>query len=179
MSIFDTFPDMNEIHEQYGDSQGGGQEPREDYTLLAAEYQERYGAQFSYEFRRQSILPCPPPREIDATMPLSYNVDEYHFSEELRLGVHKKIGFVVVFHPDVRKNYIIPPEMFEAYAQAVLRRLRMMRDIMRLLRVKEELYLKITPCEIGEAGFENTRGTISPQCLPLPAMPLHFGWGCD
>ena len=136
-------------------------------------------AVFSYEFRRQSILPCPPPREIDTTMPLSYNVDEYHFSEELRLGVHKKIGFVVVFHPDVRKNYIIPPEMFEAYAQAVLRRLRMMRDIMRLLRVKEELYLKITPCEIGEAGFENTRGTISPQCLPLPAMPLHFGWGCD
>ena len=41
MSIFDTFPDMNEIHEQYGDSQGGGQEPREDYTLLAAEYQEK------------------------------------------------------------------------------------------------------------------------------------------
>ena len=44
MSIFDTFPDMNEIHEQYRDSQAGWQEPREDYILLAAEYQERYGA---------------------------------------------------------------------------------------------------------------------------------------
>ena len=52
-------------------------------------------------------MPCPLPREIDTTMPLSYNVDEYHFSEELTLGVHKKIGFVVVFHPDVRKNYIL------------------------------------------------------------------------
>lgn len=108
-------------------------------------------------------------------------MSEYHFSAQLGLGVHKKIGLAVVFHRDPRKNYIIPPLLFERYAQGVLSKMLSFREAIELLAVKEkQLRCNLLPhCEVGEPGLEHSRGRISPQCMPLQGVPIHFGFGCD
>ena len=36
----------------------------------------------------------------------------------------------------------------------------------------------VLSCEMGEPGLEHAHGKLSPQCMPLQAVPIHFGFGC-
>ena len=54
------------------------------------------------------------------------------------------------------------------------------REALRLLIAKDDLSLKhVLSCEVGEPGLEYTRGKLSPRYMPLQAVPIHFGFGCD
>mmetsp|Transcript_4420 Transcript_4420/g.4413 ORF Transcript_4420/g.4413 Transcript_4420/m.4413 type:complete len:585 (+) Transcript_4420:237-1991(+) len=176
MSVLDdfNFPSMEEFFERYGDD--GAQEPRDEYYMLHEEYEETYAALFSYEF---ALIKDTKVRDVSET-PINYDVSDYYFDPQLGLGIHKEIGLVVVFHRDPRKNYIIRPLLFESYAQAILCKMPLFRGALQLLRAKDELSLKLVlNCEMGEPGLEHARGKLSPQCMPLQAVPIHFGFGCD
>ena len=174
MSVLDdNFPSMEEFFERYGDD--GVQEPRDEYYMLHEEYEETYSTQFSYEF---ALIKDTKLRDVSET-PINYDVSEYYFDPQLGLGIHKEIGLVVVFHRDPRKNYIIRSLLFERYAQAIMCKMTLFRGALQLLRAKDELSLKLVlSCEMGEPGLEHARGKLSPQCMPLQAVPIHFGFGC-
>jgi hypothetical protein len=117
MSVLDNFPSMEELYERYGQEHGSDRvvpELRDEYDMRPEEYEEAYGAQFSYDL---PLIIFTKPRAVSE--PINYDVNEYYFSAGLGLGVHKRIGLVVVFHRDARKNFIIPSLLFERYAQAV------------------------------------------------------------
>ena len=175
MSVLDdaNFPSMEEFFERYGDD--GVQEPRDEHYMLHEEYEETYSTQFSYEF---ALIKDTKLRDVSET-PINYDVSEYYFDPQLGLGIHKEIGLVVVFHRDPRKNYIIRSLLFERYAQAIMCKMTLFRGALQLLRAKDELSLKLVlSCEMGEPGLEHARGKLSPQCMPLQAVPIHFGFGC-
>ncbi|CUM49458.1 unnamed protein product [Debaryomyces fabryi] len=176
MSVLDdfNFPSMEEFFERYGDD--GVQEPRNEYYMLHEQYEETYAAQFSYEF---VLIKDTKLRNVSET-PINYDVSEYYFDPQLGLGIHKEIGLVVVFHRDPRKNYIIRSLLYERYAQAIMCKMSLFRGALQLLRAKDELSLKLVlNCDMGEPGLEHARGKLSPQCMPLQAVPIHFGFGCD
>ncbi|NWO17711.1 MAG: hypothetical protein HLX46_13035 [Corynebacterium sp.] len=176
MSLLDNFPSMEEFFERYGED--GVQEPRDECEMLPEEYEETYGGQFSYEFPQANYTKLR--NASDTPAHINYDVSEYYFNPQLGLGVHKEIGLVVVFHRDPRKNFIIRSLLFERYAQAILCSMPLFREVFQLLRAKDELSLKLVlSCEISEPGLEHARGKLSPQCMPLQAVPIHFGFACD
>lgn len=176
MSILDSCPTVEEILERYGDD--GTREPRDDYdyNMLPVEYEEVYCSQFSYEL---ALIIYTRYRTV-AEEPIEYDVYDYHFNAKLGLGVHKKIGFAVVFHRDARKNFIIPLRLFERYAQAICSKIKSFTEAIRCQQAKDEIVRHLEwDCEVGEPGFEHGRGRISPQSKPIQALPIHFGFGCD
>ena len=181
MAVLDTFPSMEELYEFYCQEDcgvdGADKVPqrRDEYDMLPEEYEEAYREQFSYDL---PLIIFTKPRAVSES--INYDVSEYYFSAGLGLGIHKKIGLVVVFHRDPRKNFIIPSLLFERYAQAVLCKMTLFRDAIQLQIAKDELSLKLVlSCDIGEPGLEHTRGKLSPRCVPLQAVPIYFGFGCE
>lgn len=157
---------MEELFERYRHEDTGDrvQEPRDECDMLPEEYEEVYGAQFSYDL---PLIIFTNPRAV-AKQPIDYDVSEYYFSAGLGLGIHKTIGLVVVFHRDPRKNFIIPSLLFERYAEAILCKMMLFREAIQLLIAKDELSLKLVlRCEVGEPGLQHTRGRLS-------AHPLWF-----
>lgn len=144
--------------------------------MLPVEYEEVYCSQFSYEL---ALIIYTRYRTV-AEEPNEYDVYDYHFNAKLGLGVHKKIGFAVVFHRDARKNFIIPLRLFERYAQAICSKIKSFTEAIRCQQAKDEIVRHLEwDCEVGEPGFEHGRGRISPQSKPIQALPIHFGFGCD
>ena len=104
MSVLDSFPSMEELFEQYrGANAVLVQEPRDEYHKLPEEYEDIYGTQFSYDL---PLIIFKKPRAVPE--PISHNVDEYYFNAGLGLGIHKKIGLVVVFHRDLPEKLYQP-----------------------------------------------------------------------
>lgn len=160
MAVLDNIPSMEELYERYGQEHGDDrvQEPRDEYDMRPEEYEEAYGAQFSYDL---PLIIFTKPRAVSES-PINYDVSEYHFSAGLGLGIHKKIGLVVVFHRDPRKNYILPLQLFEKYAQGVLSQMQSFREAMDALAVKDEQLEPnlLAHCTVGTPRLEHTRALV-------------------
>lgn len=151
MSIFDNFPSLEEIYEQYDDGSDDGGES-DDYTLLPEEYEEQYRAQFSYDMTVNAYMDATIPTVAE---PIDYDVSDYFYSKKLGIGVHNKTGLLVMFHSDQCKNYILSDRLFDSYALTIVFITPLMGDVIEAMRDREAIATKMQACELVEPGFGN------------------------